>query len=204
MRVWDQSTDSAVMVLRGHTHTVSSVAFSRDGRRVVSGSLDKTVRVWHTSTGNTLMVLNGHTDSVRSVGFSHNGRRIVSGSSDESVRIWDAATGDALKIFDGHDGSVKSVAFSTSGSRIVSGSSDKTIRVWDESFALRYRREHTDREYTGWIISPSREERLMFVPLDESLPDSYNIITIPPSACSSIDFSHARLGTHWVDCYLPS
>jgi WD40 repeat protein len=61
VRVWDASTGAELNVLKGHTDWVNSVAISRDGMRIVSGSDDKTVRVWDASTGAELNVLKGHT-----------------------------------------------------------------------------------------------------------------------------------------------
>jgi WD40 repeat protein len=80
-------------VLEGHTSWVTSVAFSSDGTRIVSGSGDESVRVWDVSTGKVQSVLEGHTDWVSSVAFSSDGTRIVSGSGDESVQISDLQLG---------------------------------------------------------------------------------------------------------------
>ena len=56
------------------------MAFSPDGKRIVSGSRDKTVKVWDAATGQETLTLKGHTGSVSSVAFSPDGKRIVSGS----------------------------------------------------------------------------------------------------------------------------
>ena len=131
-------------MLKGHTNWVRSVAFSPDGKQIVSGSSDKSVRFWEASTGNELKVLKGHTDFVRSVAFSPDGKQIVSGSDDESVRVWDASTGDKLKVLKGHTYPVRSVAFSPDGKRIVSGSNDESVRVWDVSTCDEVLKGHTN------------------------------------------------------------
>ena len=109
------------------------VAFSPDGRHIVSGSGDKTVRVWDAQTGQSVRdPLKGHDDFVTSVVFSPDGRHIVSGSADKTIRVWDAHTGQSvIDPLKGHDDFVTSVACSPHSKHIVSGSCDKTVRVWD-------------------------------------------------------------------------
>ncbi|KIN97760.1 hypothetical protein M404DRAFT_159515, partial [Pisolithus tinctorius Marx 270] len=121
------------LCLQGHNAGVNSVAFSPDGRKIVSGSDDDTVRVWDAERGVQIgSPLEGHTKSVTSVAFSPDGKRIVSGSGDKSVRVWDAERGVQIgSPLEGHTDLVYSVAFSPDGKRIVSGSRDKTVRVWD-------------------------------------------------------------------------
>ncbi|KIM27453.1 hypothetical protein M408DRAFT_24399 [Serendipita vermifera MAFF 305830] len=117
----------------GHTSEVNCVAFSPDGKRIVSGSNDETIRVWDAETGVVVAgPLQGHRKSINSVAFSPDGSRIVSGSFDKTVRVWDAETGAVVAgPFEGHSSGVSSVSFSPDGKRIVSGSHDETVRVWD-------------------------------------------------------------------------
>ena len=70
-----------------HRQYVTSIAFSHDGTRVVSGSADKAVQIWNAITGELVHMLEGHSDWVGSVAFSSDGTRVVSGSDDKSVLI---------------------------------------------------------------------------------------------------------------------
>jgi WD40 repeat protein len=138
VRIWDSETGAPQLTLEGHTGSVNSMAFSQGGRRLASGSSDKTVRIWDAETGALQQTLEGQTAMVYSMAFSYDGRRLVSGSDDETVRIWDAETGALQQTLEGHTGSVISVVFSHDGRRLASGSDDKTVRIWDsETGALQ-------------------------------------------------------------------
>ena len=115
----------------GHTRSVTSVSFSPDGTKIVSGSWDKTICIWDSETHEQLGVLRGHTGGVNSVAFSSDGKKIISGSNDKTIGIWDVETCEQIGILKGHTGSVNSVSFSSDDKKIVSGSEDRTIRVWD-------------------------------------------------------------------------
>ena len=88
-------------------------AFSPDGRLIVSGSYNSTVRVWDAATGAERRVLKGHSSEVNAIAFSPDGRLIVSGSGDITVRVWDVATGAKRQVLRGPSRSVYAIAFSS-------------------------------------------------------------------------------------------
>jgi len=90
----EQSVAQSVRTLKGAGKTES---FSPDGKRIVSGSGDKTVKVWDAQTGQEMFTIKGHSEGVSSVSFSPDGKRIVSGSYDKTVKVWDISSLDTSK-----------------------------------------------------------------------------------------------------------
>ena len=82
--------------------SIKAVAFSPDGKRVVTASSDQTARLWDGLTGQLLAVLGGHTGRVKHVLFSPNGTRVVTASDDATLRLWDAQTGELIGVLRGH------------------------------------------------------------------------------------------------------
>jgi WD40 repeat protein len=131
---WQRRCHFYSLTLKGHSGAlgvVTSVAFSPDGKRIVSGSVDKTLKVWDAATGRETLTLKGHSSSVLCVAFSPDGKRIVSGSDDKTLKVWDAATGRETLTIKGHSTGITRVAFSPDGKRIASCSVDFTLKVWD-------------------------------------------------------------------------
>jgi WD40 repeat protein len=89
--VCDAATGRAVCRMAGHPQMIICGTFSPDGRRVLTGSHDRTARVWDAQTGALLAVLRGHEEAVNAVGFSPDGRRAVT-VCQQSVRLWDTAS----------------------------------------------------------------------------------------------------------------
>jgi WD40 repeat protein/serine/threonine protein kinase len=98
LALWDATTGQQTHVLEGHSGPVTSLAFSPDGQRILSGSDDSTLKLWDVETGEETLTLKAHTAGVESVAWSPDGQRIVSSSSDGSIRLWDASAGKAKPI----------------------------------------------------------------------------------------------------------
>jgi WD40 repeat protein len=119
--------------LMGHSHIVRSLAMSADGKMLVSGSWDQTIKVWHLETGELIHTLKGHRDRVYAIALSPDGQIIASGSADKTIKLWHLQTGELLGTFTGHGNIVTALAFTASGEMLVSGSLDKTIKIWQRS-----------------------------------------------------------------------
>jgi len=132
---WQRQTHLEIKTLRGHFDGVSSVAYSPDGRRILTGSYDQTAKVWDAANGTELLTIEGHSGRLWSAAFSPDGQRIVTGG-DAAAKVWDAASGKELVTLKWYGKGIVSAAFvsaafSPDGRRIVTGSDDPSARVWD-------------------------------------------------------------------------
>jgi WD40 repeat protein/tetratricopeptide (TPR) repeat protein len=118
-------------VLQGHKDSIWSVAVTPDGKRLITGSHDKTARIWDLATGKQLAVLSGHTGPLQGMAVTADGTRLLTTSMDLTVRVWDLANYRQLAVLNGHTDMVRGVAVTPDGTRAVTGSEDKTLRVWD-------------------------------------------------------------------------
>jgi WD40 repeat protein len=126
-----QKFELECVTLKGHESTVYFLAVTPDGKRVISGSEDSTLKVWDLATGHCLATFEGHTDAVIGVALTPDGKRLISGSEDNTLKVWDLAAGYCLATFEGHTDAVIGVALTPDGKRLISGSEDNTLKVWD-------------------------------------------------------------------------
>lgn len=143
------------------------MAWSPDGRTLVSASEDSSVRVWDVRDGKCLKVCLGHTAWVWSVAFSPDGKTLASGSQDCSVRLWDVNTGECLNVLQGHTKEVYSVAYGLSAgytnrsdsSVLATSSQDETIKLWDVKTGKCLKTLRAKRLYEGMNITGVRGVR---------------------------------------------
>jgi WD40 repeat protein len=111
---------------------VHSLAFGRDGRRLVSGGTDEQIKVWSTERPQPrTFQLSDRTHGVSCLALDDGLRWIVSGARNGTLKTWDLAVGESTRNIEGHLQVVDCVAFDSKGTRIVSAGSDKTLKVWE-------------------------------------------------------------------------
>jgi WD40 repeat protein len=110
---------------------VNCAVFGPDGRWVVSGSADNTIRLWDVESGRELRALAGHKNWIKSLAVSSRGDLLASGSNDHNVKLWSVSSGRELHTMGGHTDPVEALAFSPDDRWLASGSDDTNIRIWD-------------------------------------------------------------------------
>ncbi|MCP4218594.1 MAG: WD40 repeat domain-containing protein [bacterium] len=114
----------------GHTSGVNAVGITADGKRIISGSSDKTLRCWNRETAECDAILQGHTDEITSLALLP-GKQCVSGSKDSTLRVWDLEKGTCLRVLEGHGKSVNALSITAAGKLVVSASSDCRLKLWE-------------------------------------------------------------------------
>ena len=120
--------------MSGHKAPVLCLAFSADGKTLVSGGMDQTAKLWDVQTGREKASgFLGHADAVASVAIHPNGKTVVTGGGDHTIRLWDAGTGQELATLPPHAGRVHTVAFTPEGNAMISaadGAALGELRFW--------------------------------------------------------------------------
>jgi WD40 repeat protein len=130
--VFDAKDGSNLNMYHVHTRSVLVVAWSPNGRYIVSGGMDNKVQVIDASTGKIIRTFQKHQGYVWSVAWSMDGNLIASGDDTGTVLIWNPENGQILSTISGHAGPVYEIAWAPIGSqRIVTASGDGKARIWD-------------------------------------------------------------------------
>ncbi|HYG74902.1 MAG TPA: HEAT repeat domain-containing protein [Planctomycetota bacterium] len=177
IHIWDLKTGTRLGMLTGHkvpgeapgaTLSIDAVAFSADGRVLVSEANDETARLWDVLNGRELRTLPNHDGSVAalalspdgSLGISTRGSRQQWMQSEEDqpgggrLRVWEVATGRVLRTLVGHKADITCVAFSADGRYVWSGGNDRTVRQWEVDSGVELRRFRLVSTPVGIVAAP--------------------------------------------------
>jgi WD40 repeat protein len=139
---------------QGHSGPVRTVAVTPDGRHLVSGADDKTIKLWSLQTGKEIRTLHEHSDSVSHVDVTHDGRFLVSSSWDASIILWDLDSGRCLHKLKGHGRLVRQVKTTPSGRHALSASADGSAILWNLAEAEAEARFTGDTQLTACAAFP--------------------------------------------------
>lgn len=178
VRLWELETGKELRRFE-HKYTIDSVAFSPDGRRVLSSSRDgdQTVRAWDRATGKELHSFRRHlrdgsgASHIQDTAFSPESRRVLAGGWDKAMRLWEVESGQELRRFDVGT-YVEAVAFSPDGRRALAagghagsrpgavasprndGRGYGVVQVWDAECGKELRRYDGEVVTTSIAVSP--------------------------------------------------
>ncbi|KAF4609654.1 hypothetical protein D9613_012003 [Agrocybe pediades] len=132
--IWNVHTRTIICSLfAGHGNS-TALAFSHDGKKLISGSSNGTIQIWDVDTGNAMAgPFKGHTAAISSLALSFDGTKLISGSRDYSVCLWNVFRNESNIALPCQSvtAAVHTVAWSSDGTRIASGQLDGTVAVWD-------------------------------------------------------------------------
>lgn len=144
VRIFDATSMAVKYELKSHTNSVFTVAYTPDGKLLLTGGRDAHLRVWeveHQYKERGYLI--AHMYTINHITFSPDGRHFATCSMDKSIKVWDAETFKLLKVIDkvrnaSHGTSVNKLFWSAHKNQLVSCSDDRTISVWDINLGLSY------------------------------------------------------------------
>ncbi|XP_071809613.1 apoptotic protease-activating factor 1-like [Asterias amurensis] len=169
-------------VLKGHTSSIRSCTFNKNGTSLASTSADTDIRLWDLDEPGQHLSFRGHTDSVNSCKFFKNDTRLLSSSHDGTLKVWDVKTGKIVLTMKAHDNWIFSSDLSMDEKLAVSASADNTAKVWnvETGALLQTLNSHGDLVRTC-CISPN--SRCLVTGNDQGIIKIWDMITGSELAC---------------------
>ncbi len=154
--VWCQELPLQTVIQKGHPSSILAISVSQNGKLLVTGSDDKTIKLWSIESGREIRSFSDHKSDVLDVDFSSDGRLIASAGRDLTFKIWDVATGELLQSYRDNDRGISSVDFSHDNKYLIINTADRKVKLWslEEEKDVRSYRTNVARQQGMAVISP--------------------------------------------------
>jgi WD40 repeat protein len=165
--------------LKDHIDAVYALAYTPDGKRLVSAGADRTVKVWNPATGERLYTMSEALDGLNALAVDPSGKFVAAGGLDKTIRIWELGEKSATlrSTLIAHEDAILKLAYSRDGKVLISAAADRTLRAFAVS------------DLTGIEDYPTQSDWVMSL---DSAPDgkhfavgrfdgSYDILELPGS-----------------------
>lgn len=139
---------------KGHSRYISCLAFSPDGKQIITGSYDNTLKLWNAKSGKEIRTFSMHTGFIRSVFFSPDGKRILTASADNKALVYDITTGQQLVEISIDRDRLFKACYSPDGSKILTSDDRSGITVWNAESGEKiadYKKDYGASIYSNWF-----------------------------------------------------
>ena len=130
IRLWDTTTARELRSIKGHTYNITGLAFTPDGKHLLSSAMDQTLRLWDVATGAEVRQFKGHEAGVTGMALAPDGKTVATASQDQTVRVWDVATGTEQRSL-AAGAIVHGIAFAPDGKSLSAAVEGGSVFVWE-------------------------------------------------------------------------
>jgi WD40 repeat protein/predicted Ser/Thr protein kinase len=152
VRFWEVPSLKELPGLEGDIGRAGSLAFSKDGKYLVTGRANGSIDVWEVRTRQKVDTLRQHNGWISVLAFSPDGQTLASASADQTIVLWSLEKRTSLATLKGHSHEVWALAYSPDNQTLASGSGDETIKFWNAN--ARRTDEILEEAYTPLSFSP--------------------------------------------------
>jgi WD40 repeat protein len=131
VQIWEVAKKHVRNAFKGHLDSIYTLDFSPDGRLLISGSSDRTIRLWNMRGGSS-RIFHCSRSYISPIRFSPDGRYLAAGKFNGDVLLWDMRSGHLVAALEGHTNSVSSIIFMPNGEGLISAGG-MILKSWDFS-----------------------------------------------------------------------
>ncbi len=160
--LWDIDSGARLARLKRSDAAITSIAFTRDGEKLLAAGQDSVLSIWEANTGQSnepqtpADVIEAHDGAVSATAYASRGPYIATGGADRTVRLWRAGDTSLVRTYRGHKEAITSLAFSPDGRYVAAAALDGRIRVWSTSSSSLYRLNSSHKGAIGGLaFSPA-------------------------------------------------